>query len=659
VYDARSAPEALALKAPAQLWRPVFSPDGKQVAAALGLRTDGVLRVYDVRSGQEVLALRGPAALTGPAFSPDGARIATRSPDGIARLFDVRTGRELLRFTGPAPLATPVFSPDGSRVAVTPGSIGGDGVVRVFDAQTGEEALALKGPAPLGLAAFSPDGACLAVAPAPAGGDGVVRLYDAWTGQELRSLKGPKPLSVPVFSPDGARVAVAPAEKGGDGVVRVYGAKTGKELMALKGPKALGLPVFSPDGSRLAVPPASTGGDGVVRLFDARTGKEILTFRGPAALASPILGAEGVSDLPAFSPDGSRIAIPPAMVGGDGAVRLFDTGTGQEVLAVRGMTSLSSPTFSRDGTRLAAGPWSFRGDGGLQVWTAPHDPAAWQEERRQAVGAGLRQWHHAQALEYFTVRQWFAAAFHFGRLLDTGPAGGAVHFLYGTSLAHLGRTAEANRELERALERKQDVPLLVQAEAHAMLAHWEDAATLFARGAGAPNTAPAVWYRHALLRLKLEDRAGYGNVCAVMVPRFGRTTNTAVANQVAWACAVGPGALGDLEPAVRLAENAVRANSGSFETHTVLGAILYRAGRLKDAVAALNEAVKLNDQGGTANGFLFLAMAQQRLGLRGDANASLERARQLHARQPPALWVERLEWQLLSREAEETLKAGS
>jgi Flp pilus assembly protein TadD len=132
-----------------------------------------------------------------------------------------------------------------------------------------------------------------------------------------------------------------------------------------------------------------------------------------------------------------------------------------------------------------------------------------------------------------------------------------------------------------------------------------------------------------------------------------------VASQIAWACAVGPGALTDLRPAVRLAESAAQVNSGSFEAHAALGAILYRAGRHQDAVTELNSAVKLSEQGGTAKWFLFLAMAQHRLGKHGDAWAWLEKARQAHERERTGLWTDRLEWQVLLREAEALVKAGS
>jgi hypothetical protein len=49
-------------------------------------------------------------------------------------------------------------------------------------------------------------------------------------------------------------------------------------------------------------------------------------------------------------------------------------------------------------------------------------------------------------------------------------------------------------------------------------------------------------------------------------------------------------------------------------------------------------------------------MAHHRLGKPTDAKSWLEKAVQAHARQAPGIWTERLEWQLLHREAEALLK---
>jgi WD40 repeat protein/Flp pilus assembly protein TadD len=684
VFDARTGHELLALKGPTSLGPPAFSPDGTRIVVAPEITGgDGVVRVFDARTGQEVFSLKAPAPLGFPTFSPDGTRIvvtpALTGGDGVVRIFDARASQEVVTLKGPAPLFSPAFSPDGTRLVVQPWPIGGDGVVRVFDARSGQETLALKGPAPLVTPTYSPDGTRIA-----AGGvDGVVRVFHARTGQEALTLKGPVRLVTPAFSPDGGRIAAG----GVDGVVLVFEARTGRETLALKGAAPLFAPKFSPDGARIAVATLFRGGDGVVRVFDARSGQEKLALKGPAPLSTPTFspdgtriaagGADGVVRIfhartgqemlalkgpvqlfdPAFSPDGARIAVA-ALTERTGLVRVFDARTGQEVFTLKAPVPLRIPVFSADGARIAAPSDPTRGgDGTVRIWTAPTDVPAWQAERRQALADGMLTWHRTQADQSLGSGQWFAAAFHLGRLSEAEPASGLHHHRRGLALAYLARTAEAEEEFEKALLWKNDLPEFAQADAHAQLARWEPAARLYAKITKGRNTPPFIWYRHALLCLHLGDRAGYSAACATMLKRFGKVKDPSVANQIAWTCALAPDALADLTLAVDLTRMAVRTNPKEWAMHNTLGAVLYRAGQDADAIKELNKAIRLNPAGGTVHDFLFLAMAHHRLGKPADARSWLEKAAQAHAKQVPAFWADRLEWQLLHREAETLLKS--
>jgi WD40 repeat protein/Flp pilus assembly protein TadD/tRNA A-37 threonylcarbamoyl transferase component Bud32 len=341
IYDARTGREAFALGAPVQffLWgsAPVFSPDGTRIA----VRGEGkFVRLYDTGTGQEALTLKGSVGDGAPAFSPDGGRIAAAAT-GAVRVYDARTGREVVALTPPDRLAAPefgapVFSADGTRLIAAD-----HGDLRAYDAHTGQERFAVKG----GAGALSPDGEHVATVDR----DGVVRVKDLPAGQESPALRGPVKLDMAVFSPDGARVAA----RGEDGVVRVFDARTGQEAFRVIAPVRLGMPVFNPDGTLLAVGGASRfdakdAGGAVVRLYDARAGQEALALRRPASRTGLTLPTP-----PKFAPDGGRIAVPAVPFGGDGVARVFDLRTGQEAPALQAPTPLLL-AFSPDGARVAA-----------------------------------------------------------------------------------------------------------------------------------------------------------------------------------------------------------------------------------------------------------------------------------------------------------------
>ena len=470
--------------------------------------------LYDLRTGQEVLAVEGSTGGAMPAVqvSPDGTRIAVgfeafslglpSRGDGKVRLYDSRTGQEALALKGPARLCCPEFSPDGERVAAWCE----DGTIRVYNARTAEEAFAFSGnlgkPAGLpagryiGKPAFSPDSARIAAEVFKDHGS-EVQVRDARTGQEAFTLADAVGVTDPMFSPDSARLAVWVG-----GVVRLYDARTGQQTLEFKAPGPLGTAAFSPDAARIAV---LGGGDGAMRVYDTRTGQEMFAI----PLEIPIQ-----SDAPVYSPDGTRIAVGGhSMQGGlhgggalsSGSVRVYDARTGEEVLALGGPGEYMRPVFTPDGSRIVAigGENIDKFNYVVRVWTAPKDTDAWQAERLTAVADGLAAWHRASADESEVAREWYAAAFHLDWLIQTEPADGLLHFRRGLRIEFLGKTAEADKEFEKARTLKADRAELMRAgDAHAESARWDIAAKYYGWAAEAPDAPAAVCRRHALLQLR-------------------------------------------------------------------------------------------------------------------------------------------------------------
>jgi uncharacterized protein with WD repeat len=112
------------------IWKVIFSPDGRRLAAAIGYFGDfgfGTVKVWDTANWEEIATLRGySAGVWGLSFSPDGKRLATasgfyrhrQSHVGQVKIWDTVTWHELITLEAPAAGIIGVdFSPDGRRLA--------------------------------------------------------------------------------------------------------------------------------------------------------------------------------------------------------------------------------------------------------------------------------------------------------------------------------------------------------------------------------------------------------------------------------------------------------------------------------------------------------------------------------------------------------------
>jgi hypothetical protein len=164
--------------------------------------------------------------------------------------------------------------------------------------------------------------------------------------------------------------------------------------------------------------------------------------------------------------------------------------------------------------------------------------------------------------------------------------------------------------------------------------------------------------RRILFARALGDDTAYREACRQLVERYDLAhASPQAANAIAWSCALGPGGIGDYDPLVRLSERATASWPATNRLNT-LGAILYRAGRVEEAVRQLDRSVAAHGAGGTPYDALFLAMAHHRLGHHQEARDWLRRGT---APAPVAMmkpdvsgdsaWIPRLELDILRREA--------
>jgi tetratricopeptide (TPR) repeat protein len=253
---------------------------------------------------------------------------------------------------------------------------------------------------------------------------------------------------------------------------------------------------------------------------------------------------------------------------------------------------MTGVAFGRDGKLLTAGP-----DGVVRLWPiVPARPEA-EAARREAARQEVLAWHERQARADVSSGNWFAAAFHLGRLLDAEPDNKGLHARLVFALAGAGRWPQAVAQTRKALERGADPEVLLQA-----------------------------WQAQAASRLAADDLASYRRLSAALVECFGTTINVRVANDVASHCTLLPDALADFKPLLPLIERAAAAAPGNYTVASTHASVLYRAGRLADCLGRYEEAIRLHGKGGTPFEWLFLAMAHHRLGHAGEAKAWLDKS---------------------------------
>jgi WD40 repeat protein len=161
----------------AQPRRLALSTDGKLLAAPMGRS----LQVWNLQTGQTIgdETAGHTAAVSALDFSRNGDRIVTASDDGTARIWNAVTGRELHRLDhGGKWVRATAISPDGTLVATS----ALDDKVCIWQMETGKRVHALQGHGTLGgwrALQFSPDGTVLY-----SWGDGNdLRVWDVATGQ--------------------------------------------------------------------------------------------------------------------------------------------------------------------------------------------------------------------------------------------------------------------------------------------------------------------------------------------------------------------------------------------------------------------------------------------------------------------------------------------
>jgi WD40 repeat protein/serine/threonine protein kinase len=484
-----------------------YSPDGR---TALTGGNDAMAQLWDLASGKRIAVLRHGGAGMSVAFSPDGRTALTGGWDGTAQLWSLAWGKETVDLRHGKVGRVVALSPDG-RAALTGGYGGRKSTAGVWDLTSGKLVAELRHGGRMLALAVSPDGHTALTGDA----HGEAQLWDLPSGEPIGALRhGGGEVWLVAFSPDG-RTALTCSDDDTARLwdlasVKMWGIlRTEKQFAMLRHGNTLRAVALSPDGRT-----ALTGGeDGVARLWDIASGKQVAELRhrgrvhalgfspdGRTALTGDESGAGRLWDLAsrkqiaelrhyhavravAFSPDGRT-----ALTGDDnGEAWLWDLASGEWIAWLPHGNPLRAVGFTSDGWTALTGDT----EGRARLWSvplsAPDEPArvrAWVRVRTakrfddQGVlremthaewieachelkanggdwqqGIASRDWHLAAATDAESAGEWYAAAFHFRKLLTEESDNVEYLERLGTALYRDGRFAEVIERLSETVQK--------------------------------------------------------------------------------------------------------------------------------------------------------------------------------------------------------------
>jgi serine/threonine protein kinase/tetratricopeptide (TPR) repeat protein len=656
-----------------------FSPDGNTLAAG-DYGPAGLVKLWDWRTGKEVRApLRHDDIVLGVSFNPDGRYLAVIksgdwSKNSELLVWEITSGTPVTRMRYVCPsymLRERVrFRPDGR--AMTARDV--TGVLRLWEVPSGK----LLGERPLdgdGVTRFSPDGRVVAAA-----GNLGVRLLDGDTLAPLPAgyLPHADHITDLALSPDGAFLLTA-HKSGSAQLWDVANRKPVGPPAVLIGP--ILAVTFTADGKNCVCVAA----DGTVRPWPV-----------PTPFAEPDLGrlADRVALMTGQRMDDNQ---------GLDSVPADEWRSLRAKLVGEASTALVPPRPDADWHDAVAADAEQDGDSYGAEWhldrLAALRPKDWTIPARlgrvlaaasrpdEAAAAydlaarlarstrDLSDWLRAVAAEHEATQKYDLALWNLDRAIKLTPDDWTL-FAARTLLAHrAGRSEQVQADLDEVIRRSPDeIGTLTQlAEMAGGSGEWKRAAALFATLAHLPNASTQARTFQALASLKAGDPAGYRAACAAIaaqMPPVSPQLGAGEAYDAAQVFTSGPDATAGWTQPLAWIDHCItrltayeKAHSDKKDGlrrewhlfHSLRGALLFRAGRYEEAVKALREALQYHTSGGDFQNWLFLALAEHRLGHADAASKAAAKARAALAGPKPKTVWERAEAELLAAEMDAAL----
>jgi WD40 repeat protein len=675
-----------------------FHPDGRRLAVA----GSGVVEIWDLQTASKLLDLKGHRKwVYCVAYSPDGRWLATGGWDNTVKLRDAATGFEAQTiFAHEGFVLGLAFSPD-SRLLATASE---DRSVRLWEVPSGRASATFHGHTDFVQAVtFRPDGREVGTGSL----DGSIRFWDLRTSRPV-VVEHDGWVDRIAFRRDGLRV-LSRAASGGKDVVRTrgwdpVGGEPDPELAGVNfealpaeflpdsGPEPRG--VRSPDGRLIAQMNALMVGIGPRRSKEYSINAIIVREAASGRVIHTLTGHTADVTYLAFSPDGRRLAS----ASFDRTIKLWDMQSGQLVFTLLGHTAgVVSLAFSADGNQIASGGI----DGTARVWNAApiateviagHDAryrknvetlarlrATTDDAQRAELLAASGQW--AEAAEAFAravekepdklrVRyRLIDALVKLGNRRLIGPAcdemvkrfgdaGDPLQALGVAGLCRLAPQAIADPEKRRAVhEMAMASDDVGRAGILAKYGQWDLVGNALAKHV--EDHPDDLGYRqwHLLSLLELGDIPGYRAAAGGLVSRYRKASDPNALNAARW-CTYIPDAVADPTVPVRMTEAALALYGADQKRFALsaLGATLYRAGRIDEAIVRLDESVKASDGVGVPQDWVFLAMAHHKRGSRDEARRWLRKARDYVKDEKTVFSNSLVETRFLLKEAEALLR---
>jgi serine/threonine protein kinase/Tol biopolymer transport system component len=340
--DGRDPRKVVTMKDPADVWGPVWSPDGSRLRFTIyvaGMGQTGQFWEVSVdgtglrRLHPERPDLRNECCGTWTADGKYFLFLSNNQIWGLARNSGfLRAEPKPIQLTSsPMPLSRPVPSTDGKKVFVVGRTLRGE-LVR-YNSQSGRFDPFLGGIS-AEFVDFSRDGQWVAYVTFP---DGVLWRSKVDGSERLQLTYPPSHPFSPHWSPDSQTIAFYDASPGKQIKIYTVSSQGGSPRPLLPDdPSPQYDPTSSPDGSKIVFGGALGDSLGSIRILDLATHHQITTLPGSQGLFSP-----------RWSPDGRYVS---ALNYDQTKLLIFDFHTQKWMEVAKG--SLAWPSFTRDGQYL-------------------------------------------------------------------------------------------------------------------------------------------------------------------------------------------------------------------------------------------------------------------------------------------------------------------